>query len=62
MPVAETSAQWAKRLRRAPPENVFFIDPELIEPLQRAASREGVTVPALIKKALKMFLNDQRKG
>ena len=61
MPVpAETDAQWEKRLRRAPPANVFFIDPELIEPLQRAAAREGMTVPALIKKAIKMFLNDQR--
>jgi hypothetical protein len=60
MPVAETQTQWEKRLRRAPPANVFFIDPELIEPLQRAAAREGVTVAAWIKKSLKMRLNDQR--
>jgi hypothetical protein len=57
----ETQAQWAKRLRKEQPENVFFIDPELIEPLQRAAGRCGVSLPALIKKVLKAFLHDQRK-
>jgi predicted HicB family RNase H-like nuclease len=60
MPVAETTAQWGKRLRKEQPENVFFIDPELIEPLQRAAAREGVTVAAWIKKSLKMRLHNQR--
>ena len=53
MPVpAETDAQWEKRLRRAPPANVFFIDPELIEPLQRAAAERGFTVPGLIKSVI----------
>jgi hypothetical protein len=59
MPVAETK-QWEKRLRVDRPQHVFFIDTELREPLQRAAERCGTTVPGLIKKALKMFLNDQR--
>jgi hypothetical protein len=49
---AETPAQWGKRLRREQPENVFFIDPELIEPLQRAAAERGCTVPGLIKRVI----------
>jgi hypothetical protein len=57
----ETAAQWDKRLRKQQPAHVFFIDDDLREPLQRAAERWGVTVPALIKKIIKMHLNDQRK-
>jgi hypothetical protein len=60
MPVAETTAQWGKRLRKEQPENVFFIDPELIVPLQRAAGRHEMTVPGLIKKIIASWLHDQK--
>jgi hypothetical protein len=56
----ETTAEWSKRLRKERPAHVFFIDDDMREPLARAAAREGVTVPGLIKKAIKMFLNGQR--
>ena len=62
MPVPrETTEQWEKRFRRDQPRSVFFIDDDMREPLQRAAERWGVTVPALIKKIIKMHLNDERK-
>jgi hypothetical protein len=57
----ETAAKWAKRLRKEQPENVFFIDPELIEPLRRAAERHEMTVCGLLKKIVRMWLHDQRK-
>jgi hypothetical protein len=61
MPVAETSAQSAKRLRKEQPEGVFFVDSELREPLQRAAERCGISRSGLIKKVLKAFLHDQKR-
>jgi hypothetical protein len=61
MPVsAETTAQWEKRLRKEQPAHVFFIDDDLREPLRVAAERWQLTVPALIKKIIKMHLNNER--
>lgn len=60
MPVAETTREWTKRLRRAPPPNVFFIDDELRESLERAAARNECTVAKLIKKILVAWLHNQR--
>ena len=39
-------------MHRGDSRNVFFIDPELIEPLQRAAAERGFTVPGLIKSVI----------
>jgi hypothetical protein len=55
----ETAAQWSKRLRREQPANVFFIDPELIGPLQRAAAAQGIMTPKLIKQILRFWLRHE---
>jgi hypothetical protein len=58
---SSATAAWGRRLRQAQPENVHFLDPEVLEPLARAAGERGVTLHKLIKTILVAWLRDQQK-